>query len=841
MRKSLILIFCILLAISAYSATTNDFREVSYRGETFYTHKDLIASDYVIGVSRTFYGSNEGKVRVVAYVANKRGTGTYKIGLQTRSKSINLDSVRIEGVTRTVRINEFTDYIYPIEFELDQKLKKIELQITYDPTIIGLREEFDIILYNASDSREVERVDPFISGFNFRQKFILTTSQLDNDVIQNMSFPVVINSDNNDFWDNHLFQNFNGIEFADSTETTNVFWDVEDFNVTTRRATFWVLGSETFDADLNGSGFIYYGGADVDNSDATSAYDASAQMIHHLEETDAETILDDTLNGHNESSSNATREPIDSCQIGFCMSFDGINQNIIIPSSGTLNQGFGDFTMSYWVNMRDRDSNQFYVGKFKDGDTKGHKSTFITDTNLMEFQVADQDIATTTVPDQTFFHVVTTRFNDDGNVYIDGALRDSQLLNDSSSNNTIFTMAENGNGNNDFNGFLDEVQYYTRGFSADDARLKWLSQIFEPTLQFVTNQLFQPLVVLQAQEIDNELPAVTIDHPNGGESFDKTTISIVDINFTVQDIDSNSLLVDLNFSTSAVQSTGTVIINDVNTDSATITCEDSDFSNPTICTFAWDISGVPDNNFFILVEITDGVSTDFDASNATFEITTAPPIVNIVHPNGGESFDTTTINFVDINFTIQNGTSNSFLVDINFSTSASEGTGTVIIQDVNTDSATITCEDNDFSDPTLCTFSWNISSVPDGDFFIIMTVMNGGLSSSFEAGDATFEIFTNPQVSGTGECAIDLEISLYLGQYLQINYSGFDDTGTFIDSGSFSVFRDKVLLIEDEPLILVNRDFLSFISPKKINDDPYTIVVRSGNCVTTEIVQAKFS
>ena len=141
-------------------------------------------------------------------------------------------------------------------------------------------------------------------------------------------------------------------------------------------------------------------------------------------------------------------------------------------------------------------------------------------------------------------------------------------------------------------------------------------------------------------------PTVTVVHPNGGETFDKLTVSTVDINFNVIDPDSNSLLIDLNFSTSNTQGTGTVIINDVNTDSATITCADSDFSNTTLCTFSWDISGVANATYFILSNASDGnvLTDDFDASDSSFTIITTvlPTAVTIDLDNIGEIVNNST-------------------------------------------------------------------------------------------------------------------------------------------------------------------------------------------------------
>ena len=112
-----------------------------------------------------------------------------------------------------------------------------------------------------------------------------------------------------------------------------------------------------------------------------------------------------------------------------------------------------------------------------------------------------------------------------------------------------------------------------------------------------------------------------VTSPNGGESFDKTLFqTTIPINFQVFNTSSNSLLIDINFSTSSTQGTGVPIITDVNTDSATIVCDDADFSDITNCSFTWDASSVAVNNYFILINASAVGIENFDASNSSFSI-----------------------------------------------------------------------------------------------------------------------------------------------------------------------------------------------------------------------------
>lgn len=91
------------------------------------------------------------------------------------------------------------------------------------------------------------------------------------------------------------------------------------------------------------------------------------------------------------------------------------------------------------------------------------------------------------------------------------------------------------------------------------------------------------------------------------------------LDFNVFDSDTNSLLFDLNYSSSASPFTGTVILNDVNLSSLPSSgpwnCADTDFSDVTRCSFDWDISGVADGNYFFHATVVDS-SNLFDQNTS---------------------------------------------------------------------------------------------------------------------------------------------------------------------------------------------------------------------------------
>lgn len=120
---------------------------------------------------------------------------------------------------------------------------------------------------------------------------------------------------------------------------------------------------------------------------------------------------------------------------------------------------------------------------------------------------------------------------------------------------------------------------------------------------------------------------VVVNDPNGAESFNRQQVGEVTIDFNLSsDGDSvPSYLVDINYSVSDTEGTGSVIVNDENTEtSSLITCAAGDFNVTRNCTLTWGMGSVPNNSYYILIAA-DFNSTEegFDASDATFAITSS--------------------------------------------------------------------------------------------------------------------------------------------------------------------------------------------------------------------------
>jgi len=125
-------------------------------------------------------------------------------------------------------------------------------------------------------------------------------------------------------------------------------------------------------------------------------------------------------------------------------------------------------------------------------------------------------------------------------------------------------------------------------------------------------------------------------------------------------------------------------------------------------------------------------------SSHVFASGTGAPDVNIVNiegsPVGGDmpTFSYFTDSNLTIDFNVMDSDDNRLTVDINFSADNAEGTGTVIVSDLNLSTTSANCDDNTFTDSTQCTFDFNISStlVADGNYYIIIKVFDAGKEAS---------------------------------------------------------------------------------------------------------------
>ncbi|KKK67044.1 hypothetical protein LCGC14_2958010, partial [marine sediment metagenome] len=346
--------------------------------------------------------------------------------------------------TRNLLLSPGKTFKDTVLFSLDSKTTKIILNISFDPGVIGVREEFDIVIYN-SLGIEVARYDPFISGFNFRQELTLNTNgiSLSGNITNDHAILVHIPATNTDFWDNESFGTGNGITFAQGgDEVTELNFDIEGFDGGTDDANIWVEYTETFDSVTDSTMWLYYGGSDTDNSDGSATYPSTYTSVWHMDETSGTDLFDSTSNNFDLNNTN-TPTLSEDAQIGKGVKYERTN-NEFSSNNDLLDDGYSILSISLWVKK----PVQWDSGA-TDSEELVHKMNTTADTDRMNLEwrstgdvrfslldassVLDQIISSkTTWAAETWFHMVITFDSVDNNMafYVDGSTGDGGTRSD---------------------------------------------------------------------------------------------------------------------------------------------------------------------------------------------------------------------------------------------------------------------------------------------------------------------------------------------------------------------------------------------------------------------------
>ena len=110
-------------------------------------------------------------------------------------------------------------------------------------------------------------------------------------------------------------------------------------------------------------------------------------------------------------------------------------------------------------------------------------------------------------------------------------------------------------------------------------------------------------------------------------AFSYYTDGNLTIDFNVLDTENDRLNVDINYSASGVQGTGVVIVVDLNLSDAVCPSLVWD-SNVSQCSWDWNVLGLGDANYFILIDVNDGELFTFEASDNGFMVDNNSPITS---------------------------------------------------------------------------------------------------------------------------------------------------------------------------------------------------------------------
>ena len=673
-------------------STDKDFSFVEKAGEEFFIQNNLIESDYILGHDKLFYGSSQGVARVKLYVASKFVDKEMFIGVETKTKDVSIDSFGKKGDAVKSKSNKDGKiFVTPTTYEIQDELAIFDFNIVYDPKVIGFEEKMDFILYD-SGMNEIARADPYLSGFDRR-------------------YPINFNSVHSEIL-------IGGTETINGISTTG--WTCTDTNSI---AVGWNNLTTVTELDLNITGTCPNGTVNIQFKDkfaipantAFTSTDTNGYYIYTMAASRASPLrnlrnvyweYDSWEDGQyttnptwTQGGGAVTVQTTTVAQGSYAPFFNSVNDNARLDRD--QNAGIGSGIYEYWVRATDVDEG---AGSYENSlqlATTGNTANAVAiaiNQSLFKSMNCTGNCALETAAVVDTWYKLKVMYIDDGTTF------DVNLY----SVNNVLLEEELDLGT--FGGGSEIVGFTRLAFENKTG--------YMDGLKVTRNVQTQPILSLGTLEIDNSNPDVNITYPNvTGLKFNRHATPTIDINFSIIDLDDNSLLLDLNYSTSSTQGTGTVILNDTNTLNAVLNCTPSVLNLGATCRYVWDISSIPDGNYFMLATLTDGIATDFDASDANFNIfAPVPPAIQENH------------------------------------------------------------------------------------------------------------------------CDLKIETTFYIGEYLQIALTGTDINGHLITDANYDVYLGADKMINQQPLSN-NNNLLTHTISKKINDAPYTVVVNANGCKETKIVE----
>jgi len=640
----LTLVLIIFFSCFVQSATSKDFVKISVGEDSFFTHKDIVNADYYLGTDKIFYGSKEGSVIIKVFFAGKDLIAKdFKIGLRTKNgKNITVKKIKI-GVTE-IEINNpqpsNTFYFNQAIRTENGLLQSIEIYLNFDPNEIGFFEEFDIILYDKFGNI-ILIFDPFLSGYN--ERYALNIGSTHSAISSGYTHEI------------------NAVDMST--------WDCTDSNQVA--ITFQVAGTPTeIDAVINGTCGT--------SSDASILFKAQTNIPENTGLT-----ASDTNGYYAYVTTEVVPDPKRDCT------------NVFVHCDN-----FEDGAITGWAYVEGG-------GVFSATTTQAYEGVYSMlgdNDNFYQYPVVD---LTTSYDSNISFWVRTTATGVNGSLV--GFYGSIQIGWNRGGYTNKFALYSPAGGYSDFSGTNPDIQadkwykflfhqidsthsnvyvYDSDGTTklaesinlehtayADSYSVTASSPSGTTYIDYTVQQkvlLINPVYTIGEKETSAISPDVNVSYPQNNEQFEQGAISTIEITFNVEDGDSNSLLVDLNYSASNTEGSGTAILTDENTTGGSIVCDDSDFSNVTNCAYTWNINAIPDGNYYILINVNDGTNETFDAGDLNFSIYTTPPIedYNItfnVFQNTGTDFNLSglTIDF-NVDAYDQSGLTSPFTItDIN--------------------------------------------------------------------------------------------------------------------------------------------------------------------------------
>src|SRR5258708_986534 len=166
-------------------------------------------------------------------------------------------------------------------------------------------------------------------------------------------------------------------------------------------------------------------------------------------------------------------------KVGQAFDLTASGSHVEVPDSSNLHLGTGEITLDAWIKADANESYRTIVGKADPSYPFEDYEIRINPSNTVEFIATDCGTggcggfvpvgSSSVVADGTFHHVAgVRRANGDQEIYVDGVLENT--INQPVGNTDSSGPLTIGGIGEDFHGFVDEVELFDRGLTANEVR-----------------------------------------------------------------------------------------------------------------------------------------------------------------------------------------------------------------------------------------------------------------------------------------------------------------------------------------------------------------------------------
>lgn len=188
------------------------------------------------------------------------------------------------------------------------------------------------------------------SSWSYRKKLTFDNSGQS----QNLSnFPVLVKLTNANFDFNKAQDNGEDIRFVDSDDTTQLKYEIENWDKTNEKAWIWVKVPQIDGSSSTDYIYMYYGNSEAsDSQDAQNVWDSNYKAVWHLNKSSG-SVLDSTINNNDGTNNGATRGQTG--QVDRAFSFDGTDDYVSVPHDASIEFADEDFTLELWIKADEND------------------------------------------------------------------------------------------------------------------------------------------------------------------------------------------------------------------------------------------------------------------------------------------------------------------------------------------------------------------------------------------------------------------------------------------------------------------------------------------------------